>query len=517
MSKRHVLVLLCCITLCASAIHAQGPCSTASDKLACTIPQVYGPQGLVYGNGGPSAPLTSGAFVFAGNVDLGSVTQNLSPLSTGVASQFGLIPLVSPAPGITLTFDKSLGVFVTSDSSFGPTLSERASTIGRHRLAVGFNYEYVKFDSLDGVNLNHFQTVDLHGDIPGLPNGPCSINGYVTGPRNTGMCGIVRDYIVAQNSIGLTMSQYTSFLTFGLMSRLDISVAVPVMNVRVAMTSNASIVQNSLSNGTVFSNFSIRDSNGDPGACGLAANAVPDGSVPSGCLNETFTKVNQASGIGDITIRAKGNVWEGERAGVALGLDVRIPTGNELNFLGAGAYGIKPFVAWSYDGRIAPHFNLGYEWNGSSSLAGNPTTGTKAQIPAQFLYSAGFDVALLKRLTAGVDLLGQRVFDGSRIIPSPVTVMGACRGPALTDRDPSGTLCTVDATTFSTPAAGPPISGLASVSVTSGSYGINNAVLDLRYRPFGKFLISAAVQVKLDNGGLRSKAIPMVSATYTFR
>jgi hypothetical protein len=517
MSKRYVLVSFCCLVWWASAIEAQGPCSTASNNLACTIPQVYGPQGLAFGTTpGLPEPLTS----FASGKPIGDITQNLSPLNTGVASQFALIPLVSPASGITLTFDKSLGVFVASDDSFGPTLSERANTIGRHRLAVGFNYEYVSFDTLDGLNLKKFQTVDLHGDVPagnGFFNSGmgCSVKGPDPGPQNTGTCGIVRDFILAQNSITLRMNQYTSFLTFGLTKRLDVSIAVPVLSVRVAMTSNASIVQNSLSNGTVFTNSAIRDSNGDP-ACpfGAAANAEA-GNLPAGCLNETFSKANQASGIGDITIRAKGTVWEGERAGVALGLDVRIPTGNELNFLGSGAYGIKPFIAWSYGGRVAPHVNFGYEWNGSSSLAGNLSTGTKGQIPDQILYSAGVDVALLKRLTMGIDLLGQRVFNGSRFILAPVTVLGACSGPALTDRSSSGTLCTTSP--GQPPAAGPPTPGLTSVSVISGSYGINNAVLGLRYRLVGKFLVSAGVQLKLDNGGLRSKAIPMVSATYTFR
>ena len=58
-----------------------------------------------------------------------------------------------------------------------------------------------------------------------------------------------------------------------------------------------------------------------------------------------------------------------------LGLDLRVPTGDEENLLGAGAPGVKPFMAWSasYD-TFSPHFNFGYLWNGSSILAGDPIT-----------------------------------------------------------------------------------------------------------------------------------------------
>jgi len=49
-----------------------------------------------------------------------------------------------------------------------------------------------------------------------------------------------------------------------------------------------------------------------------------------------------------------------------------------------------------------------------------------------------------------------------------------------------------------------------------GTYRSNSASVAVRYRPFGAFLLSASVLLKLDNGGLRSKVIPLVSATYTF-
>ena len=60
-----------------------------------------------------------------------------------------------------------------------------------------------------------------------------------------------------------------------------------------------------------------------------------------------FTAFGSARGIGDLTVRLKSRVWKGATSGVALGLDLRVPTGDEENLLGAGAPGVKPFMAWS--------------------------------------------------------------------------------------------------------------------------------------------------------------------------
>jgi hypothetical protein len=42
--------------------------------------------------------------------------------------------------------------------NFGPIMSERAQTIGRHKLFVGFSYQYFNFDKVAGVSLRSFGT-----------------------------------------------------------------------------------------------------------------------------------------------------------------------------------------------------------------------------------------------------------------------------------------------------------------------------------------------------------------------
>ena len=84
-------------------------------------------------------------------------------------------------------------------------------------------------------------------------------------------------------------------------------------------------------------------------------------------------------------LRLKGHVLRKEKTGLALGVDVRLPTGDEENLLGLGTTGVKPFAAFAVGfGHAALHLNAGYLWNGESVLAGDVEKGTKGDMPDQF-------------------------------------------------------------------------------------------------------------------------------------
>ena len=76
-----------------------------------------------------------------------------------MATQIALLPVVAPASGISWVWDPSLRVDLPSTDSFGPLFSERASTLGKHRLAIGFSYQDSQFSGIDGVDLHNFPTV----------------------------------------------------------------------------------------------------------------------------------------------------------------------------------------------------------------------------------------------------------------------------------------------------------------------------------------------------------------------
>src|SRR6185369_8220625 len=81
-----------------------------------------------------------------------------------LASQIASVPLPSPASGFTYEFDPALGVFNRTTRSFGPILTSRAETIGRHKVSLGLTYQYFAFDHLEGMDLHSIPAVFTHDD-----------------------------------------------------------------------------------------------------------------------------------------------------------------------------------------------------------------------------------------------------------------------------------------------------------------------------------------------------------------
>jgi Putative MetA-pathway of phenol degradation len=303
----------------------------------------------------------------------------------------------------------------------------------------------------------------------------------------------VRDFIRTMNNVDLTVHQYTAYATYGLTKHLDVSVEIPFLDVKIKTTSNATIVQDSFAPnvpnfpGGVFHQF-------NPSVVPSCGSALP-------CLNATFSDGNSAAGIGDVTLRGKYEVYQGERFGVAAGVDVRLPTGDEENFLGSGALGVKPFGIVSYSARVSPHAEIGYEINGKSILAGDfvgPTApNSKNSLPNRFIYVVGADVAVVKRLTAAFDLYGQRLFDVPQLFSNPYTDLGKCSDIACSTLTPG----------ISNPNLG---------VHTGVDYNIINGSFGLKYQLLHRLVLTGNVLVKFNDSGLRASTVPLVGASYTF-
>lgn len=521
--RAFFIALLC--TSFAEIAHAQTVSTDvcpSNEKMVCTLSEVYGTKGLQQGIG----PLRAGPGTgHAGGHFESSFINSLAPLNAAVGSQLTLLPLGSPGAGLIYSYDPNLRIFTVSTEDLGPILTERANTVGRYKLRLGFNYQRFSFGTLDGASLHTLPASFTHimdpnpGDIDftgtsgpppvsvQIPPGTvCTTTPMVAGETSTGLCGFVRDRIDTVTDVNLRLNQFTATATFGLTNRIDVSLAIPINDVRMDVTSRATIINNSNTNVHEF----------DP-------SKVP--SCPATpCLQGTFANSSKAAGIGDLVLRVKGTVWEGERAAVAIGADLRMPTGDELDFLGSGATGFKPFIIFSYAARVAPHVNLGYEVNGDSLLAGDvippqpvgppasittPSTFTKGQLPNQFLYAGGVDIAFVRRRLAGTfDLIGQRVIDARRATVAAQSFLGPCGPAGLTPIDAanSNNYCTAPAAPVSLPA----------LTATSSSFNITSASLGAKLRVSDKFLIFGNVLIKLDDGGLRAKAVPLVGASFSF-
>jgi hypothetical protein len=462
------------------------------------VPQVYGVNGI-------NDAAKYGTTV-VGQFSTDFLIDSLAPLESSIARQSALLPLASPSSGLTFSWDSGAKAFVSSTDSFGPILGERAETIGRHRIFLGTSYQYFSFGTLDGLSLKNLPVLLTQPDdsvtlLAQKETCTASSNIQFKGVDGTikvssfDQCGYIRDVIDTQNRVDLKVHQFTTFITFGLMNNIDLSIAIPIQDVRMGFTSIAKIVHND-SPSRYFYGFLPTTS------CPITASDVTK--IP--CLHSTFSNHETASGIADITLRAKATAWKAERAALALGLDVRVPTGDQYNFLGAGTVGVKPFVVWSFRSRISPHAFVGYEANGSSTIGGDLNTGKKGKVPSQLTYSGGVDAWLTKRLTGVFDLVGQEVLQAERSSIVPAPDLGECQ-------DQPGDPCVYDPNFPPLPAGGHPHNTL---SATAASYNMTNASIGMKAKPFSNLLITGNVLLKLNDAGLRAKVVPLVGVSYTF-
>ena len=183
----------------------------------------------------------------------------------------------------------------------------------------------------------------------------------------------------------------------------------------------------------------------------------------------------------------------------ALGVDVRIPSGDPLNFLGAGAAGFKPFVIWSYHTRISPHAFVGYEINGSSKIAGDITKGTKEKLPGQLAYTVGADAWITRNFSVAFDVLGDAVFQAQRLTQTSFVEPQAC----------TNSNCTAVVTSPAPPSHPNLVS-------TSASYNVVNSSIGAKFKPFENFLLTGNVMLRMNQGGLRANTVPLVGLSYTF-
>lgn len=438
----RLVAMVVCLTGVASTAAAQDPYNLVSPvrSLATLFTDLYGPSGLIVDSEAslPGDILHSAHFNSAFQF-------NFSQFSTALVSQLVSVPLPSPASGFTYRFDPSLGVFQRTTQSFGPILAERADTIGNGRVSLGVAFQRFTFDTVEGLDLHKVPAVFTHD------------NAILRGGRE--------DVVTTLNSIEATVSQFTTFVTMGITDRFDVSVAVPVVANDLKVVSDATIHRI----GTInpLTHF-FRLSNGDVGDRRL------------------FTAVGRASGLGDLTIRLKNTVVKRAAGGLAAGVDVRLPTGNEMNLLGSGATSLQPFGIWSTTVQnVSPHVNASYKWSGSSILAGNPATGQSADFPDQLTYATGADLSVNTHVTLAFDLLGTFVIDPERLVQQQFQALD---GKSV----------------------------FPNVVFTRDSFNALSGTAGLKANLLERLLVDVNLIFKLDEHGLRDKVTPLIGLEYAF-
>jgi len=426
----------------AANARAQGPYIIYSppQNLATLFTGLFGPQGLKVDSEAtlPGEQPHTAHF----NADFES---NFDKLTTAMVSQLVTVPPPSPSSGFIYEFDPATGVFRRSTESFGPILTERADTVGAGHITVGFAFQRYHFQTIEGLDLGQVPAVFTHD------------NAQLLGGR--------QDVVTTVTAIDASVSQYTAYMTVGVSDRFDVSAAIKFGSNNLEVRSTATIQRIGTTN--ELTHF-YRQSDGTIGT------------------EREFWSIGHAAGIGDITIRLKTTLAKQKTRGMAAGLDIRLPTGDQLNLLGTGTAGIEPFAVWSakYQ-RVSPHVNVSYQWNGSSILAGNPATGESADFPDQFSYAGGADVAVNSRVTLALDVLGRYFIDAERLSQETFQALTSTK-------------------TFPNIAF-----ARDSFNALSGSVGMKANVA-------GRLLLTGNLLFALDDHGLRDRVVPLIGIEYAF-
>ena len=353
-----------------------------------------------------------------------------STVGSTVATQLSQLPIATAVSGAGLMFNPQLGVFEASKDN-GPILTQRGDTIGRHKLFVSFTYQRFSFNAVDGIDLKNLQIVNQ------LTAGAATY--------------------FSQNAlrVDFRVDQFVGVATFGITKNVDVSLIVPFSEVTL---------KSQRTSGTLYT------------ISGATSTTTP--------LSANYF-AGSATGLGDVTANVKANIYKSssEKTSIAVGAQLRFPTGDAFNYLGTGAYGFKPYVVLSHRGKVTPNFSLAYQLNGVSALNVDPATGNSLNLPASFMYSGGVDIQVAKRLSVATELLGQIVIGGPRLFSSTVS---------------AGSV------------------NLTSVSRGTGSYAMNNAGFGFKLNPLKGLLVSGSALVSLDYAGLRAKVVPLVGVAYRF-
>ena len=170
------------------------------------------------------------------------------------------------------------------------------------------------------------------------------------------------------------------------------------------------------------------------------------------------------------------------------GVDVRLPTGDEQNLLGAGAAGLRPFAAFSSSyGPFAPHANVAYQWNGRSVLAGDVRAHIEGDLPDQFLYAVGSDLGVNSRFSIVFDVLGQRVLNSPQLSTYTLAARGVAGSADLPD-----------------------------IRFANGSYWSTNGALGFKANVAPKVLVNFNMRFNIAGGGLSDRIAPLIGVEWAF-
>lgn len=325
--------------------------------------------------------------------------------------ELSTLPITSSTGGFIYRFNPVMGTMERVSDDFGPFFVERSLTSGRGQVSFGLSYRHSQFDTLDGRSLVDGTLVTIANRL-GTESQPFDIETL---------------------SLHVDAHTYTLFGNYGVTDRLDVGAAVPIVTLRLS--------------GERVNNY-------------------------RGTVFQQATGSAFATGLADVALRAKYGIVQKGVAGIATKVDVRLPTGDERQLLGAGQTAVHvSAVASVGTDRIGSHFEAGVGRGGVSDSVE---------------WSGALVVAATPHLNFVGELLGRRLGALSRI---------------------------TDVT-----APHPQLPNVATTRLLPGAAGINTllGVAGVKWNVARTWLLNANVLFPLTESGLTGRPTPSIAVDYSF-
>lgn len=244
------------------------------------------------------------------------------------------VPIATSSSGFLYRLNPELGTVQRATESFGAFFTERALTPGRGRASFGVTATTSEFNRLDGRDLRDGTLVTIATRFRDEPE-----------PFNTEAL-----------TLNLRTSTMTVLASVGVTDRLEIGGALPFVRLTL------------------------------------------DGERVHVYRGERFVQASgsgTASGIADLALRAKYTLVSTSTGGFAAAAELRLPTGDEENLLGAGTRSWRFMGVGSIDrGRVGFHGNAGIVRGGVSD---------------EVTFAGALSMAVQPRVTLSAELFGRYV------------------------------------------------------------------------------------------------------------
>jgi hypothetical protein len=332
-------------------------------------------------------------------------------ISTFLVTELGTLPTTSSGGGFTYRLNPEFGVQERSSTSFGPFYTERSLTLGEGQVAFSAIGQSTSFTEIDGRALRDGTLVAVASRFTGEST----------------------PFDVETLTLRLRTATMTLSGSYGIGDRVDVGASLP-------------LVRLTLSGRRVDTYRGVR-------------------------LVQATASAS-ASGIGDVIVRGKFNVWRVGGSGISVGAEARLPTGDEDHLLGGGDATIKPRAIGSFEhGRLALHGNFGVVLGGLSR---------------EVVYNGAATINGGSRLTIVGELLGRRLSSAGRLTEAV--------GPH------------------------PQLQGIETIRLTAVEQPTSRAVLvaGVKWNIAATWLVSGNMLRPLTSAGVNARWVPSVAVDYSF-